>query len=138
MAQRYSGDVFLDITYNPKKRLHHRSAPGVYRVLVGFVKAKKIIDGLTISIPKRHHEEPEAPEAIDEIAATALNFTLANRKLPVEVGEANLLVIETKHEEIEFEPYSPKSGRVSRVVVRQTATATAARKKKRTASMVSA
>lgn len=102
MAQRYSGDVFLDIKYNPKKKLHPRSSPGVYRVLVGLLEGKQIIDGLTIGIPKRHHEDPEAPDAIDEIAATALNFTLAIRKLPVETGEGNLLVIETKHEEIVF------------------------------------
>lgn len=93
MAQRRSGGVVVEVTFDPRARLHRSSPPGAYRARVDV--DDETVDRMLIGVPARLAERATAPEVIDEIAVTALSYTLGDKpELPVVRDERGLPLVE--------------------------------------------
>src|SRR5579862_7764976 len=82
MAERYSGNVAVRLTYDAEKRAYET------RVTVG----RKACD-VRVNVPPRSRINVESAKAIDQAARAAIAFALGDRELGAEPSRARGLVI---------------------------------------------
>jgi len=93
VTTRRSGDVLVEVTFDPRARLHRSSPPGAYRARVSV--DDETIDRMLIGAPASLAERATDDDVIDEIAVTALSYTLGDRPdLPVARDEKGLPKVE--------------------------------------------
>lgn len=91
MARRACGEVVVHVVYDRRTRIHPRVS-GTYRARVAV--GNSIIDSLCIGVPGVHQSRELYDDAIDEIAMTALEYSLGDHPdLPVVRNENGTLEI---------------------------------------------